>query len=250
MTRGEIMSILAVFMVLNSDRTALAQNPQGLYAKISAHCTQLSKESNPVANRHLEAQKELVKAIVEKIHAGEKVDVLMICTGNSRRSMMGAAMGNGAAAFHHLSGVRFYSGGTAPSAFNSRSIKALSEIGFVIDATGEKASPGPKGEENPVYQVRWGNEKALQIAEFSKHYADAHNPRKGFIALMVCDEADKGCPMVVGASKRISLPYADPKEFDGTALESAKYAERRDDLGRFMLSTMAMVRERVQAKGK
>ena len=47
---------------------------------------------------------------------------------------------------------------------------------------------------------------------------------------MVCGEADAACPFVKGAALRVSMPYLDPKIYDGGSLESAKYAERRDDI--------------------
>jgi arsenate reductase len=63
---------------------------------------------------------------------------------------------------------------------------------------------------------------------------------------MVCSEADAACPVVKGATFRVSMPYLDPKIFDGSAFESAKYAERRDDMGRLMLATMMKMRRRLR----
>ena len=76
----------------------------------------------------------------------------------------------------------------------------------------------------------------FEIKEFSKIYSDSHNPGKAFIALLVCDEADASCPNVPGASQRIAMPFQDPKSFDGSELEAIKYSERRDEIGRIMLS--------------
>ncbi len=47
-----------------------------------------------------------------------------------------------------------------------------------------------------------------------------------------------------GAALRVSMPYLDPKIYDGGAYESAKYAERRDDIGRLMLAVMMQARRR------
>ncbi len=74
---------------------------------------------------------------------------------------------------------------------------------------------------------------------------DPSNPQEGFAALMVCGEADAACPVVKGASIRISMPYLDPKIYDGSIYESSKYSERRDDIGRLMLSVMMQVRNRL-----
>ena len=221
-----------------------------MYLNIHSHFEKLSKQPRGISKNHEKARLELVREIVSRYKKDGKVDLILVCTGNSRRSMMGAAMGNAAATFMGFKNMKFYSGGTKPSAFNSRSITALKAIGFKIRETGEKAAKGLKGEENPCYEVRWGDDKSCAMVEFSKKYNDLFNPQKDFIALMVCDEADMECPSVVGASARISLPFADPKEFDGTPLESAKYAERRDDLGRFMLSTFQMVREELKKQGQ
>ena len=91
--------------------------------------------------------------------------------------------------------------------------------------------------------MRWGSD--LEATEFSKTYFDAANPQQGFAALMVCGEADAACPFVKGAAARISMPYLDPKIYDDSVYESHKYAERRDDIGRLMLSVMMQARNRL-----
>ncbi len=80
-------------------------------------------------------------------------------------------------------------------------------------------------------------------------YSDPANPHSGFAALMVCSEADAGCPFVKGASLRVSMPYLDPKVFDGSPFEAAKYAERRDDIGRLMLSVFVQARRKIAGAG-
>src|SRR5262249_44345897 len=117
---------------------------------------------------------------------------------------------------------------------------ALKAIGFEVAPTGKEAPRGEPKTENPVYRVSWGD--SFEASEFSKRYDDASNPQKGFAALLVCSEADAACPAVKGAALRVSMPYLDPKVYDDGAYEAAKYAERRDDVGRLMLSVMAQAR--------
>jgi len=69
---------------------------------------------------------------------------------------------------------------------------------------------------------------------FSKVYAAAPNPQADFLAVMTCSDADAACPQVKGATKRFSLPYDDPKVFDGTAEEVFKYDERCQQIAREM----------------
>ena len=146
-------------------------------------------------------------------------------------------MGNVAAAYDGIPEVRFCSGGTAPTAFIVRTVKALDEIGVEVERTGNEAPRGEPHTANPIYRVRWGSAAetgaaAMESIEFSKHYNDPANPQKGFAALMVCGEADAGCPLVKGSALRVSMPYLDPKIYDGGSYEAAKYAERRDDMAR------------------
>jgi arsenate reductase len=58
---------------------------------------------------------------------------------------------------------------------------------------------------------------------------------------MTCSHADQNCPVVIGAAARISLTYDDPKDFDGTPQEMAKYNERVREIGREILYAFSRV---------
>lgn len=218
-----------------------------LLPAVRAYADLLSTTFDMIDGPHREAGDALTEWIARNHKPGATLDVLVVCTGNSRRSLLGATMGNVATAYYGLPEFRFHSGGTAPSAFNERTIAALRAIGVEVERTGREAPRGEPNTANPVYKVRWGTPGGppLEAAEFSKHYGDPANPPSGFAALLVCSEADGACPVVKGASARISMPYLDPKLYDGSAFEAAKYAERRDDIGRLILSTMMRARNRV-----
>jgi hypothetical protein len=143
---------------------------------------------------------------------GKPLHVTIVCTGNSRRSILGSSMGNLAAAYYEMPGIRFHSGGTAPTAFNSRTVAGLKAIGFEVEPTGKEAPRGEPKTENPIFRVSWG--QGFEAREFPKHYGDATNPQKDFEAVMVCSEADEACPFVKGATFRLSIPYLDPKIYD------------------------------------
>jgi arsenate reductase (thioredoxin) len=226
-----------------------------LLPAVAGHLDLLTTSFDRIDAVHLAAGEQLAEWIVANYQPGKALPVIFVCTGNSRRSILGATMGNVAAAYWGLSEVRFYSGGTAPSAFNSRTIATLKAIGIEAEPTGEEAVRGLEGSPNPMYAVRWGfttggAAEETEAIEFSKHYSDASNPQSGFAAIMVCSQADAECPAVKGASRRISMPYLDPKIFDDSEYEEAKYAERRDDLGRLMLAVMLKARRQLEAKGK
>ena len=189
-------------------------------------------ESHPAAVRAVRAW------IRQRRWQGQSANLIVVCTGNSRRSILGSTLGNIAASFHGDAGVRFFSGGTVPSAFNPRTIRALREIGVQIEEHSGLAPSGPAGELNSRYLVRWAGGAADSNIEFSKRYDDATNPQQDFCAILVCTDADENCPVVSGASLRVSMPFEDPKEFDGLPGESAAYTERRDQIGRAMLTIL------------
>ena len=224
-----------------------------LSPKVLAHADLLTTSFDRIDEPHREAGETLAAWIAENDKPGQALHVTVICTGNSRRSILGATMGNVAAAYHGFPEVRFHSGGTAPTAFNPRTIAALRDIGIEVEPTGTEAPRGEPKTANPVYQVRWGqpggpSDPGFETTEFSKVYSDKSNPQAGFAALMVCGEADAACPFVKGASLRISMPYLDPKIYDDSIYEATKYAERRDDMGRLMLSVFLRVRQRLDLK--
>jgi arsenate reductase (thioredoxin) len=130
-------------------------------------------------------------------------------------------------------------------------VRALKEIGIEVEPTGMEAARGEPQTANPVYRIRWGSGTetggpAMEAMEFSKRYDDPANPQNGFAALMVCGEADADCPLVKGAVLRLSMPYLDPKIYDDGTFEAAKYAERRDDMGRLMMAVMMQARQRLR----
>jgi hypothetical protein len=217
-----------------------------LAPKLREHADYLSTTFDMIDEPHRVAGDKLARWIAANYEPGKPLHVTVVCTGNSRRSILGSSVGNLAAAYYGMPEIRFHSGGTAPTAFNPRTAAALQAIGFEVEPTGKEAKRGEPKTENPIYRVSWG--EGFETHEFSKHYADAANPQEGFAALMVCGEADAACPYVKGATLRVSMPYLDPKIYDDGAYEAAKYSERRDDIGRLMLSVMVQARGELAAK--
>jgi len=95
--------------------------------------------------------------IAKNYRPGQPLDVVVVCTGNSRRSILGATMGNIAAAYYGVPEVRFHSGGTAPTAFSIRTVNTLKEIGIEVEPIGKEAARGEPNTANPVYRIRWGS---------------------------------------------------------------------------------------------
>jgi arsenate reductase len=176
---------------------------------------------------------QLASFIKQKLQSGEKVKLVFICTHNSRRSHISQLWAQTAAYYYGISGIETHSGGTEATAFNPRAVKAMQKAGFAIQQTSEEG--------NPRYEVKF-TEGMQPMLAFSKVYDSAGNPAQDFVAIMTCSHADENCPFIPGASLRMPVNYDDPKDFDGTSQEEAKYGERTRQIGREMFYLMAQVR--------
>lgn len=161
-----------------------------------------------------------------KVMEEKDVKLTFICTHNSRRSHFAQIMAQLGAHYCNLPGVACYSGGTSATAVNPKTLKAIFDYGFHVKLIKER--------NNPVYEVRF-SAQAPPVTTFSKTNDDPINPRQDFAAIMTCSHADANCPLVIGADLRIALTYDDPKEFDGTPHETARYRESLRQIGSEML---------------
>lgn len=181
------------------------------------------------------AHRAKLEALAEALRAQRSdkghLDVLFVCTHNSRRSHMAQLLAIGAARHVGLQDVRTFSGGTEVTAFNPRAVAALERAGFEISGGGG---------DNPLYEVRVARGGVVERA-FSKKLDDAANPSANFVAVMTCTQADAACPFVKGATRRVSVPYEDPKVADGTAEETQRYDERVEQIGRDLVWVLRQV---------
>jgi arsenate reductase len=163
--------------------------------------------------------------------SNEPANLTFICTHNSRRSHMSQLWAATAAAWYGVKDVGTFSGGTEATAFNPRAVAALQRAGFVIE------NPGG---DNPHYRVAYGPGAPVMEC-YSKTYDDPSNPQKGFAAVMTCSQADKNCPVVMGAALRVAIPYDDPKAADGTPDEAQRYDERCNQIATEMFYLFSQV---------
>lgn len=112
------------------------------------------------------------------------IRVLVVCTGNSARSVMAEAL------IRHKGGARFevHSAGTEPKGINPLTLKILAEAG--IDAS-------------------WARSKSVN--EYLGQEFD--------YVITVCDEARQACPVFPGVHQSLHWGYEDPAEATGTEEE-------------------------------
>ena len=122
--------------------------------------------------------------------------VLLLCTGNSCRSIMAEALIN------HLLGDRYlaYSAGVAHSSVNPWAIRVLEEIGI------------------PTSDLR------------SKNVSEFLNRDDLDLVITVCDHAKESCPVFFKPIPRVHLGIADPAPFSGRADAVDFFRRTRDEI--------------------
>ena len=155
-----------------------------LLPKVKEYADTLTTSFDMIDETHRLAGGKLAEWIAKNYRPGKPLDIVAVCTGNSRRSMLGATMGHVASVYYGMPEIRFHSGGTAPTAFNIRTVNALKEIGVEVEPTGKEAARGEPQTANPLYRIRWGSagetgEPMMEATEFSKHYGDASQSSAG-----------------------------------------------------------------------
>ena len=170
-----------------------------------------------VSDERKQVLQSLAEYIQNKVNTNEEIRLNFICTHNSRRSHLSQIWAQTMAFQFGIKNVFCYSGGTEATVMFPKVAETLVNQGFQIQKLSE--------EQNPVYAVKFDDNQHTIIC-FSKTYFDDFNPKTNFGAIMTCNNADEGCPMVFGAEARFPIKYDDPKAFDGTELMNEKYAER------------------------
>ncbi|GBF37146.1 hypothetical protein [Leptospira johnsonii] len=204
-----------------------------LFDPIQTFLRKIENESSLISEERKETLLEFAREIRELKLNQNYFEIVFVCTHNSRRSQIAQMFAFVCAEYLGLSGIGSYSGGTEVTSFHPNSVQALVKIGFKIEKEEETG-------DNPRYRISY-KENSLPVSAYSKLYSDSSNPKRKFIAVMVCSSADESCPFVPGAWKRISLPYLDPKEFDGTAQAFEKYIETCETIARELLFVMEHV---------
>lgn len=188
-----------------------------MMTSIKTYCDEIVKEFDSIPAERKILLEKISSYIQLKKQEHKPIQLVYVCTHNSRRSHFGQIWAQVAAHFYNIKNVRTFSGGTEATAFNINAINAITRVGFRIEKTTDTT--------NPIYHLYFDEtEKPIQC--FSKVYHDNANPKHEFAAIMTCSDAEENCPFILGVELRIGTTYDDPKAFDNTPLQDAKYDER------------------------
>jgi len=193
-----------------------------MFGILKKQCDQLVNQFEIIPSERKELLSKISEYIQSKKDVNLPVNLMYVCTHNSRRSHFGQIWSAVAASYFGIENVSTFSGGTEATAFNRNAIQALRKTGFEISTTDTTS--------NPNYKVIFGDNETHFVNCFSKVYDNEINPTSNFAAIMTCSDAEQNCPFIPGVELRIGTTYNDPKAFDGTPLQDEKYLERSNQI--------------------
>lgn len=203
-----------------------------MYLQLQKYCDGLVTEFDSISQPRKMVLDKISEFIVNKKKENKSVNLVYICTHNSRRSHFGQVWARVSAAYYKIKNIHTFSGGTEATAFNLNAINALKRVGFEIERVTDDA--------NPVYHVFYDANETPSVC-FSKVYDHIENPQQNFAAIMTCGEAEENCPFIPGVELRLATTYDDPKAFDNTTLQDEKYDERCKQIARETLYVFSKV---------
>ncbi len=209
------------------------------FPSLISSINQLESQLAEIPRSRREELQKLGDYIVSSKDAHRKVQLLFVCTHNSRRSHIAQVWAHTFAQYYGISDVYSYSGGTESTAFNANAVAALTRCGFEI-------TDDHTYKNNPRYRVSPGS-GSEDIICYSKRFNEPPNPEVNFAAIMVCSDADENCPVIPGVENRISLPYEDPKNYDGTSEQDDQYDLTCRAIGKELLLSFKTASERIKA---
>lgn len=198
---------------------------------IKNRCEIISKNFKEISGERKVLLEKLAENIQEKVNLNKEINLVYVCTHNSRRSHLGQIWAKVAADFYGFM-INTFSAGTEETAFNINAINALISAGFEVEKKDET--------NNPTYEVTFGESKSSIC--FSKTIDDDSLPKENFVAVMTCGDADENCPFIAGCDLRIGTTYFDPKAYDNTVLQNEKYTERSNQIAMECLYVFSLIK--------
>ena len=203
-----------------------------MFSRIKKYCDDLSDEFDTISIERKALLGKIASYVISKKNAGKPINMVYICTHNSRRSHFGQIWAQVAAHYFNIKNVNVFSGGTEATAFNINAINAIERIGFDVKKIDNDV--------NSIYHISY-DEIERPIVCFSKVYNDPENPKSEFAAIMTCSDAEENCPFIPGVELRIGTTYDDPKAFDNTPLQDVKYDERSKQIALETLYAFSLI---------
>ncbi len=95
-----------------------------MFKEIKEYCNKLITQFDAISEKRKPILQKLAAHIQSKVDKNEAVQLVYVCTHNSRRSHFGQVWAAVAADFYDVKNVSTFSGGTEATAFNPNAINA------------------------------------------------------------------------------------------------------------------------------
>ena len=212
----------------------MSQIPTDLLDKLVSTSKKIVDRFEVIPSERKILLEELGIYIKGRLISQNEVNLVFICTHNSRRSHLAQVWAKAASHYFNISNIHTFSGGTVKTAFNTNAVEVLKKAGFKIKLIKEGS--------NPRYRVQY-DKRSEPIICFSKKFDHKSNPQNGFVAVMTCSDADESCPVISGAEYRTTIQYDDPKIYDGTSMAAQMYEERSMQIATEMYYVFSKIAE-------
>ena len=100
-----------------------------MFEPIQLLCDELILGFDSIPSERKKLLSKISSFIQERTDKNQEINLVYVCTHNSRRSHFGQVWSAVAANYFHLKNVNTFSGGTEATAFNQNAINALTSVG-------------------------------------------------------------------------------------------------------------------------
>ena len=175
-----------------------------LFSTIHNYCDKTVNSFNLISNDRKKILDDISSKINGHVQNDKELNLLFVCTHNSRRSQFAQVWAHLAINYFGLLNLNSFSCGSEQTMIHENTITALESFGFRV-----------QNEKNNKINFYFSENSYVEC--FSKTFLHNSLPDNQIISLMTCDDADKNCPLITGSLSRISLPYSDPKIYDDSS---------------------------------
>jgi len=181
-----------------------------LFSALNNYCDKMVDSFASISNNRKKKLDDISSKINEYVQNDKELNLLFVCTHNSRRSQFAQVWAHLAINYFGLLNLNSFSCGSEQTIIHKNTIIALESFGFRVQKVKSNIT-------NFYFSEN------LYVKCFSKTFHHNSLPDNQIISLMTCDDADKNCPFIAGSLSRISLPYNDPKVYDDSSECMAEY---------------------------
>lgn len=175
---------------------------------------------------------DISSTIIKELSKTAHINLIYICTHNSRRSIFAQVMSKAISLAFGLP-ICSHSAGAEATYVAPQVLRALTEAGFHISSHNT--------EKDSVHFVRF-SDSYMPMAIFSKEMEHPANPNINIITMATCSQAQESCPVFLTEKHRFALTFEDPKSADGTPLEKQTYRDTLEEISTNLLYLLSKIK--------